>query len=224
MPTGKDHIVYWDTCVFLAWMNNEQRGPGEMEGLGKIASLVERAEVILITSTITRAEILYSRTSAEAMKQYDTLLRRSNVVPQNVDLPIAKLTSELMDFYIKTDFELLTPDAIHLATAIHYNAAEFHTFDGVDPNQKPRNSKRYGRSGLLKLDGSVAGRALKVTRPSAVQLELGLSIPGDGESDFQLTSDAILPMPNVVAIDQKAIDAPREETEPLPSSNPPKKV
>ncbi len=92
MPIGRDHIVYWDTCIFLAWMNNEVRPAGEMEGLGKIADLVERAEVTLITSTLTRAEILQSKTSAEAMKKYDSLLRRSNVVPQNVDLPISKLT------------------------------------------------------------------------------------------------------------------------------------
>jgi predicted nucleic acid-binding protein len=187
MPTGKDHIVYWDTCVFLAWMNDEKRPAGDMEGLGKIATLVERAEVILITSTITRAEILQSKTPSEAMKKYDTLMRRSNVVPQNVDLPIAKLTSELMDFYINSDFELLTPDAIHLATALHYNAEEFHTFDGVDPNQKPRN-KRYTKCGLLSLNGNVAGRPLKVVRPSAEQYELNLTSRTSEGSEFQLTS------------------------------------
>lgn len=188
MPTGKDHLVYWDTCVFLAWMNDEKRDAGDMEALGKIASLVERAEVILITSTITRAEILQSKTAPDAMKKYDSLLRRSNVVPQNVDLPIAKLTSELMDHYLNTDFELLTPDAIHLATAIHYNAAEFQTFDGVNPKQTPRNVKRYTRCGLLNLNGNVAGRTLKVIRPSAEQYELNLTPllpPIDG---FTLTS------------------------------------
>jgi predicted nucleic acid-binding protein len=186
MPTGKDHIVYWDTCIFLAWMNDETRQAGEMEGLGKIAELVMRAEVTLVTSTITRAEILQSKTSQEAMKKYDGLLRRSNVVPQNVDLSIAKLTSELMDFYIDSDFELLTPDAIHLATAIHYNVHEFHTFDGCKAKQKPKKSK-YKRSGLLLLDGSVAGRILRVIRPSADQYELALKPLSAGEEgEFKL--------------------------------------
>lgn len=186
MPTGKDHIVYWDTCVFLAWMNDEKRPAGDMEGLGKIASLVERAEVILITSALTRAEILYSKTSAEAMKKYDSLLRRSNVVPQNLDLQIAKLTSELMDFYLNADFELLTPDAIHLATAIHYSAAEFHTFDGADEANKPRN-KRYKRCGLLKLDGNAGGHPLRIVRPSAEQYELNLNQFPSPDADFELT-------------------------------------
>lgn len=171
MPTGRDHIVYWDTCIFLAWMNDERRPAGDMEGVSKVAELVERGEVVLITSTLTRAEILLSKTSAESMKKYDLLLRRSNVVPHNVDLPIAKLTSGLMDFYLDSDFELLTPDAIHLATAIHYNAHEFHTFDGCDPKRKPRRPK-YKRCGLLSLDKNVAGRALRILRPSADQYDL----------------------------------------------------
>ena len=185
MPTGRDYIVYWDTCIFLAWMNDEKRPVGDMEGLGKIAQMVERAEVILITSTLTRAEILQSKTSTDAMKKYDLLLRRSNVVPHNVDLPIAKLTSELMDFYLDSDFELLTPDAIHLATALHYNAKEFQTFDGANSDKKPRRAK-YKRCGLLALNGSVAGRTLAVIRPSAEQYELALP-PVTPEDTFTLT-------------------------------------
>jgi predicted nucleic acid-binding protein len=192
MPTGKDHIVYWDTCIFLAWMNNEKRPAGEMEGLGKIADLVERAELVLVTSTLTRAEILQSKTSTAAMKRYDGLFRRSNVVAQNVDIPIAKLTSELMDHYLNTDFELLTPDAIHLATAIYYNAHEFHTFDGSDATRKPRRSK-YKRCGLLLLDGNIAGRPMKICKPSEEQFELALAplLSAASQSDFQLTSNEI---------------------------------
>jgi predicted nucleic acid-binding protein len=236
MPTGKDHLVYWDTCVFLAWMNDEKRQPGDMEGLGKIASLVERAEVTLVTSTLTRAEILNSMTPPEAMKKYDLLLRRSNVVPQNVDLPVAKLTSELMDFYLKSDFELLTPDAIHLATALHYNVHEFHTFDGANPKQTPRNSKRYSRTGLLLLDGSVAGKVLKIVRPSAEQYELSIpSFPDTGD-EFQLVPFGLpigeqigLPLASQEAEKQDqnvlAIDAPLEgETLELVASKKPDSV
>ncbi len=223
MPTGRDHIVYWDTCIFLAWMNDEKRPVGDMEGLLQIAQLVERAEVILITSTLTRAEILQSRTSPEAMKKYDLILRRSNVVPHNLDLPIAKLTSELMDFYLKSDFELLIPDAIHLATALHYNAHEFHTFDGADKTKKPRRPSKYSRCGLLSLDGNVAGRTLKVTRPSADQYEIRYPpfVPSDGTDElFQLTAMSevpaeqaklhLLPSPEANQTEAQEADADKE--------------
>lgn len=177
MPTGKQQqIIYWDTCVFIAWIKDEVRTPGEMEGIKKVADLVEKEKVILITSMLTRAEILESKLKKGDLKKYDQVTRRSNVVPHDLDLPIAVLTSQIRDFYLKTDFELLIPDAIHLATAVHYNADEFHTFDGTNP-RPPRNPKRYKRCGLLLLDGNVAGYNLKVCKPTSDQYELRLK-PG----------------------------------------------
>jgi hypothetical protein len=31
--SGIKPIVYWDTCIWLAWIKNEKRDPGEMEGV-----------------------------------------------------------------------------------------------------------------------------------------------------------------------------------------------
>lgn len=176
MPTGKQQIIYWDTCVFIAWMKDEERPAGEMEGVKRVADLVEKDEVILVTSMLTRAEILESKFTKANVKKYDQVTRRNNVAPQNLDLPVAILTSKIRDYYLSTDFELLTPDAIHLATAIHYNADEFHTFDGSNP-RPPRNTTRYKRCGLLLLDGDVAGHKLKICKPTAEQYELKLK-PG----------------------------------------------
>ena len=66
-------------------------------------------------------------------------------------------------------------DAIHLATAIHYEAYEFHTFDGCRPG-KPRNKDKK-RCGLLQLNGDVAGHRLAVCKPSAQQLSLLKGVP-----------------------------------------------
>ena len=211
MPTGRRHSIYWDTCIFLAWMNNEIRPAGDMEGLGRIAELVQRAEVVLVTSTLTRAEILQSKTTPDAMKRYDMLLRRSNVVSQNMDLPIAKLTSELMDYYLQSDFELLTPDAIHLATAIHVNVNEFHTFDGSTP-RKPRRSK-YARSGLLLLDEDVAGRKLRITRPSSDQYELSLPPISATEDDLLFRESSLLGLPKAEQESLHLLPAPPETNE-----------
>lgn len=82
-----------------------------MEALAEVAKLVQRDQVILITSMLTRAEILESKLKPGVMDKYDLLTRRTNVVPQALDLPVAKLTSKIRDFYLHTDFELLTPDA-----------------------------------------------------------------------------------------------------------------
>ena len=52
----------------------------------------------------------------------------------------------------------------YVASAIHYNASEFHTFDGK------RTGKNNG--GLLTLNGNVAGHRLKICSPRAIQLRI----------------------------------------------------
>jgi hypothetical protein len=81
-----------------------------------------------------------------------------------------KLTSEIRDYYCNSDFELLTPDAIHLATAIHLQADEFQTFDGT--KKHPPRNKKYKRCGLPSLDGDVAGHKLQIVKPNVAQFEL----------------------------------------------------
>jgi hypothetical protein len=69
-----------------------------------------------------------------------------------------------------------TPDAIHLASAIHYDATEFHTFDGARQGQNP--------GGLLSLDGNVGGHRLKISTPHAQQLRIRFPPSEDvGEAD-----------------------------------------
>jgi len=43
MPkTRKANAIYWDTAVFLAWLQNEVRMPGEMEGVAELAILIDQ--------------------------------------------------------------------------------------------------------------------------------------------------------------------------------------
>ena len=53
--------------------------------------------------------------------------------------------------------KIKTPDATHLATAIIYEAEEFHTLDGGGERQRP--------SDLLRLNGDVAGYPLHIRMP-----------------------------------------------------------
>lgn len=155
-----------------------------MEGVKAVADLVFKDKAILVTSTLTRAEILEGRVPKGAVEKYDALMRRSNIIAQSLDIPIAKAVSRIRDHYRKTDFELLTPDAIHLATAIYLKAEEFHTFDGSDAKKTPRQ-KKYKRCGLLLISGEDAISNLKICKPDAVQFELKLEMPERPEPSTQ---------------------------------------
>jgi predicted nucleic acid-binding protein len=166
-------IASWDTCVFLSWLKNEPRTPSENSGILAIAKQIEKGEIIMITSALTRAEIFQGRLAKAEREKLARFFRRSNVYTLPLDDRVADLVSEIREHYSGTDFELLTPDAIHVATAIHYNADEFQTFDGSDPKRKPRDKSKK-RCGLLLLDGSpIAGKhSLRIRKPDAFQLDL----------------------------------------------------
>ena len=169
MP-GARPVVYWDTCVILAWIQDENRKAGEMEGIRYFVSKIDNNEIIMITSAIYRTEILDSKINNDAKEKLDQLFKKRNVKSIPADTRINDLASEIRDHYqLQRDIDgkpgLATPDAIHLATAIHFQADEFHTFDEDDDG---------GTRGLLPLNGSVAGHILVITKPTAEEPEFDL--------------------------------------------------
>lgn len=165
---GNSPIYYWDTCLFLAWLKDEQRNTGEMDGVREVVDRVKRREVKLMTSVLTLTEVLSSKIPAGIDTLFTALLKR--VSKQGVDTKVATLAHDLRDYYVQRSAEhegktLSTPDAIHLATAILYRADEFHTFD-----------EKNGRNtlGLLPLTGDVAGHRLTICKPIARNPELDL--------------------------------------------------
>jgi hypothetical protein len=89
------------------------------------------------------------------------------------DTKVAALAHDLRDHYAKVapasgGKTLSVPDAIHLATAIHHRANEFHTFD---------NDGSSKSLGLLPLSGNVGGHRLVICKPVAKSPQLDLQKP-----------------------------------------------
>ncbi len=169
--SGKQPLYYWDTCLFLAWIKDEQRKVDEMAGVREVIARSKRREVLIMTSVLTVTEILQSKVPVGLGSLLFDLMRR--VERKSIDVKIAKLAHDLRDFYAGRADQfggktLSTPDALHLATAILYRADEFHTFDD--------GSK--GKSlGLLSLSGQVGGHKLIVCKPQPTSPELDLRRP-----------------------------------------------
>lgn len=160
MP-GKTDLYSWDSCLILAWLNDEDRPPGEMEGVREYLRLVERGEIRLIVSALLFTEVRRAKVSSDNMEALQRVMRRRNVSVVAANRRIAMLAGELRSFYEERSDEynhktLSTPDSIHLATAIIYEAKAFHTFDR-------KNSS--GTLGLLPLSGNVAGYPLCIEKP-----------------------------------------------------------
>jgi predicted nucleic acid-binding protein len=188
--------IYWDSCVFLAWIQEEKppkRKLADMEGISRAIQMAARGEAVIFTSVITHTEVLASKMETKAKKRYEDVFERPEVIEIGVDHPIAILASEIRDFYIgardnlpedqrKKALTVSTPDALHLATAILYGAEEFHTFDGDDPARA---------DGLLRLGDKVATYDLKVKKPDDREEPPPLLAPLTVETIKQVTAPPI---------------------------------
>ena len=46
MATGRQ-LFYWDACIFIAWIKDETRNIGEMEGVAEMVKLVDRGQALI---------------------------------------------------------------------------------------------------------------------------------------------------------------------------------
>ena len=163
-------IIYWDTCVFLAWIKDETRAEGEMAGVYAVVLDVMASRARLITSVITREEIQLPRLNADQLERFTKVFDRTNVKTIPMSDAIATKAGQLRHHYQTIGDgrpPLCKEDARHLATAIIYAVSVFHTFDEAD---------KKGCRGLLGLNGNVAGHALKIAKPESSQPILDLKL------------------------------------------------
>lgn len=168
---GGNPVYYWDTCLFLAWLKDEERPTGEMDGVRDVIERSKRREVKLVTSVLTSVEVLAAKIPVGLDSLFHGLMKRINRV--GVESKCAGLAHDLRNYYIAKAAEyggktLSTPDAIHLATAILYRVDAFHTFD-CDGSSKSL--------GLIPLSGNVGGHRLTICKPEARNPQLDLRKP-----------------------------------------------
>jgi hypothetical protein len=165
MRAGKK-VVYWDTSVFFAWLKDEPWDAEIVEGIEATVRQVHNNQIILITSVVTDTEVLRSRMSAEALAKWEGVFRRRNVKMIAQDLRVGRKGSQIRDCFYQIDIKIKTPDAIHLATAILYEADVLQTLDGAGPTKKP--------SDMIRLDGHACVDGLKIVTPATTNKQMSL--------------------------------------------------
>jgi len=73
-PSKATSTIYWDSCIFIAWIKDEKRPAGEMDGVYECVDRVQAGTIRLITSVFTRTEVFESDLPAHVRSQYAALL------------------------------------------------------------------------------------------------------------------------------------------------------
>lgn len=158
---------YWDTCLFLAYLQNK---PEERELVEIITALLRRAEsgdTLIVVSAFVLAEIrprpAYELGHAEVISD---LFHTNRPYLKMVGLSprIAELAAT-----IGSEHQITSPDAVHVATALSERVDVLLTQDGSPDRERRRSGQ------LLFYDCKIGTPPLKIEmpmRPPDSQIEL----------------------------------------------------
>lgn len=150
--------IYWDSNCFLSHF---QAVDGQVEKCDGVIERAERGDVLIVTSALTLAEVLWLRGGPKLSKDKAELIqkffRRSYIRVYNVTRKNAEEAQSLV-----WDHSIKPKDAIHVSTALHLKVDALETFD----------------KGLLKKSGHVGNPLLLIREPQpAEQKRMKLSAP-----------------------------------------------
>jgi predicted nucleic acid-binding protein len=161
MP-GNTKFVYWDSCIFLSYINAD---PGRIDILEGFLDEIQKSngERKIVTSILTKVEVAWSaieqisqELSSAVEQKIDALWNDESVIGFiEVHEGIVLGARALMRQSLTQGWSLKPPDAIHLASAQWLGVEELHTYDDKLP--------RYG---------TMIG--CKICEPSITQLRLNL--------------------------------------------------
>jgi predicted nucleic acid-binding protein len=178
MSGTKITAYYFDSCVYLACLRNEEShyGKQRIQAIKSVWQQSERGGVAVVTSAITITEVLGHKLNAKAEKDFTKTIQSGIHQVEDVTPPIAFRARQYRDFYkshpvkwpngADTRSDLTTPDAIHLATATILGCDQFWTFDGSSRAIKPT-------IGLLWLGNKVGADGLIIAQPAQTQGDFG---------------------------------------------------
>src|SRR5437764_6993741 len=137
--------IYWDACIFIKHISPKSAPVNKtiLEGIDEIVSEAENGQVIIVTSTITRIEVLDCKIPKDGETRYLKFLRREIVQEIDVDPKIASAAHDIRSFYKLKGDNLSVADVTHIATACLRQAVEMHTLEGT--GNKPKLTALSGR-------------------------------------------------------------------------------
>ena len=125
--------------MYLALLKGEQsHGQAYIDSMMQISKQNFENKNIIITSVITLTEVLSSSLTTEQEEAFLKTFKATNHTLYDVDYAIARKARQFREAFLnhQSGKTLATPDAIHAATAVIYQADEMHTFDDGQKNKK----------------------------------------------------------------------------------------
>lgn len=134
--SSKPELLYWDSCVFLSYIDAEVDRVDVIETLFAEVQKSKGAKKI-VTSTVSIAEVAYGAQEKKRAALDHSIRERIDALWNDKSVltfiefhdGIARIARELMREAISKGHALKPLDAIHLASAQWLQVQEVHTYD-----------------------------------------------------------------------------------------------
>lgn len=173
------NILYWDSCLFFEVLCDEPVPADHRMAIQKILEANKAKKNLITTSVLTHLECVPEKLDIKkpgAKESYEGMFDGVHFIDQQISANILNLAKEIRGFYYKPPSVddaggkmMDTGDAIHLATAIIYEADEFHTRDDKRKGSKVPLVSIYEYSGTDKICGKYP---LSILSPSSDEPDL----------------------------------------------------
>lgn len=121
MSGDSREIVYWDSCIFIAFLKAENHGAAATEAIRIQAAEFDSNKILLATSTVGVMEVLSINLTDEAKVKFEKMIRRSNFILVETNEFVARKAAVLRNHcYVKSkeaggsEFKISPADAIHV--------------------------------------------------------------------------------------------------------------
>lgn len=120
-------IVYLDSCVFLAWLKDEEN---RADIIATIFDDAAKGYTKILTSSLAIAEVLNiqgfkSPIPKEHRDKVKSLFANEWIIPQGVNRRLAEIAQELV-----WEYGVSPKDGIHVATAMVHKVPVLYSYDG----------------------------------------------------------------------------------------------
>ena len=143
MSGDSREIIYWDSCIFIAFLKGENHGESATEAIRIQAAEFDANKIVLATSTVGVMEVLSMKLEDEVKDKLEKMIRRSNFILIETNEFVARKAAILRNHcYTKSkeagklEFKISPADAIHVSSGMAVEASKIVTTDKKDKKGK----------------------------------------------------------------------------------------